>query len=55
MFNFIKRYAERMLDIDLYPLISLLIFFFFFVILTIYVIRMKKSSVNEASQIPLND
>jgi cbb3-type cytochrome oxidase subunit 3 len=55
MFKFIKQYTETIKNAEIYPIISLLIFFIFFVVLTVYVLRMKKSSVKMLSEIPLND
>ena len=54
MFKFIKKYAESMDGIDIYPMISLLIFFLFFVALLYYVKKMDKTKVNEISRIPLD-
>ena len=55
MFKFIKKYAETMDDISIYPIISLLIFFVFFVVLIVYVFRLDKKSLQEISRLPLND
>ena len=54
MFKFIQQYAEKMTDVNIYPLISLVIFFLFFVILTVYVVKMDKKSVAMLSDIPLD-
>lgn len=50
-----KNVLESMQGIELYPLISLAIFFTFFVVLLVWVIRMKKSDIDEISRIPLED
>jgi cytochrome c oxidase cbb3-type subunit IV len=55
MFKFIKKYAESMDGITIYPMISLVIFFLFFVILLYYVKRMDKTKVKEISRIPLDE
>lgn len=55
MFKFIKQYAERMDNAQIYPLISLLIFFGFFVVLLYFVKKMDKNTVRELSDIPLDD
>lgn len=55
MFKFIKKYAETMDHISIYPIISLLIFFIFFVVLLAYVIKLDKKSIQEISRLPLND
>lgn len=54
MFKFIKKYAETMEDISIYPLISLMIFFIFFIALLVYVKKMDKKSVQILSNIPLD-
>ena len=55
MFKFIKQYAEKMDHAQIYPMISLLIFFAFFVILLYFVKKMDKTTVQELSDIPLDD
>lgn len=54
MFKFIKQYAESISNVDIYPVISLLIFFLFFVVLLVMVKRMKKERVSKLSQLPLD-
>jgi hypothetical protein len=54
MFKFIKKYAETMDNISIYPLISLMIFFIFFLALLIYVKKMDKKSVQILANIPLD-
>ena len=54
MFKFIKKYAESMEDISIYPMISLMIFFIFFIALLVYVKKMDKQSVQILSNIPLD-
>lgn len=41
--------------IEIYPMISLVIFVAFFIGLGVWVFRMKKSSIKELSDYPLND
>lgn len=55
MFKFIKQYAEKINNAEIYPMISLVIFFLFFVVLIWYVIKMDKSRVKTLSGIPLED
>jgi len=55
MFKFIKQYAEKINNAEVYPMISLVIFFLFFVVLIWYVIKMDKSRVKTLSGIPLED
>lgn len=54
MFKFIKKYAEDIDGINIYPMISLIIFFLFFVVLLYYVKKMDKTKVKEISRIPLD-
>lgn len=55
MLKFIKGNLENIDDVQIYPMISLLIFFVFFVILFWWVFTAKKSHIEEVSNIPLND
>ncbi|CAN5116043.1 cbb3-type cytochrome c oxidase subunit 3 [soil metagenome] len=55
MFKFIKKYVETMQGVNIYPVISLIIFFVFFVMLLILVKKMKADTVNEISNIPLEN
>ena len=55
MFKFIKQYAESIQDVQVYPMISLLIFFFFFVGLLWFVKKMDKQTVEILSNIPLDN
>ena len=54
MFKFIKKYAESIDGVNVYPMISLLIFFLFFVVSLYYVKKMDKTKANEISKIPLD-
>lgn len=54
MFKFIKKYAESIDNISIYPIISLLIFFIFFITLLYVVKKMDKNRVAELSNIPLD-
>lgn len=54
MFKFIKKYAESIDNISIYPIISLLIFFVFFITLLYIVKKMDKTRVAELSNIPLD-
>ena len=46
---------ETISDIEIYPVIALLIFFLFFVGLILWVFTYKKQTLNELSNLPLND
>ncbi len=55
MFKFIKQYAESIQNVQVYPMISLLIFFVFFVGLLWFVKKMDKQTVEILSNIPLDN
>lgn len=55
MMRFIKQNLTEIDGVAIWPLISLLIFFMFFVGLGIHVWRMRKSHVDDMSQMPLTD
>ena len=55
MFKFIKGNLEQIDNVQIYPLISLLIFFFFFVGLFYWVLTAKKEHINEVSNIPFEN
>jgi cbb3-type cytochrome oxidase subunit 3 len=54
MLKFIRQYADKIGGIEIYPIISLVIFVLFFVAVLVYVRKMKQSSVDEMSQLPLD-
>ena len=55
MLSYIKGHLTSIDGIEIYPIISFLIFFTFFIGLTVYVVRMKKSRIDEIKNIPLED
>jgi cytochrome c oxidase cbb3-type subunit IV len=54
MFKFIKQYAESITNVNIYPMISLLVFFLFFVVLLVLVKRMGKERIAELSNLPFD-
>lgn len=54
MLKFIKGNLENIDNVQIYPMISLLIFFIFFVALFYWVITAKKEHIKEVSNIPLD-
>ena len=54
MLKFIKGNLENIDDVQIYPIISLLIFFIFFVLLFGWAITAKKEYIKEVSHIPLD-
>ena len=55
MFEQIKHNMETIAGIEIYPVLSLLIFFFFFVGLAFCFFFYKKETIQEMSNIPLED
>ncbi|AUP80751.1 CcoQ/FixQ family Cbb3-type cytochrome c oxidase assembly chaperone [Flavivirga eckloniae] len=55
MLKFVKNHMESISDVEIYPIISLLIFFIFFVALFWWVITAKKDYINTVSNIPLDN
>jgi len=55
MLKFIKGNLENIDNVQIYPLISLLIFFFFFVALFYWVATASKEHIKEVSNIPLEN
>lgn len=55
MLKFIKGYVSGIDGIEIYPIISFIIFFVFFLAVTYYVIRAKKSYIDELSNLPFDD
>ncbi len=55
MLKFISGHVSTIDGVSIYPIISFLFFFIFFIAITYYVITMKKSYIDEVSEIPLDD
>lgn len=53
MLKFVKGNLENIDQVQIYPIISLLIFFIFFMVLFYWVITAKKEFIKEVSNIPL--
>lgn len=53
MFKFIKKYAETMDHISIYPIISLIIFFAFFMGVLWYVKGINKTEISDMEKLPL--
>lgn len=47
------NYLERITNISIYPLISLVLFVAFFTVVTLYVFRTPKKTMEEKGHIPL--
>ena len=55
MFEQIKHNMETIAGVAIFPILSLLIFFFLFLGFGIWVYAYKKETIDEISQIPLED
>lgn len=55
MLKFIKHNMETIAGIEIFPVIALLIFFLFFVGLFLWVMTYKKQTIEELSNIPLEN
>lgn len=53
MLKYIKGHMDSIQDIEIFPIISILIFFTFFTALIIWVVTAKKKYIEEVSNIPL--
>ncbi|UPT68700.1 MAG: CcoQ/FixQ family Cbb3-type cytochrome c oxidase assembly chaperone [Sphingobacteriales bacterium JAD_PAG50586_3] len=53
MFKFIKQYAETIVGIEVYPLVSMMIFILFFLGVTAYVFFLRKGYIHEMEELPL--
>jgi cytochrome c oxidase cbb3-type subunit 4 len=54
MLRFIKHNLTGMLNVEIYPLISLIMFTLFFAVMLWYVIKMSNKRVDEMSSMPLD-
>jgi cbb3-type cytochrome oxidase subunit 3 len=55
MLRFIKHNLTSIDGVSIYPIISLLIFFLFFAVMITWVYRMRKTEVDELSNIPFEN
>jgi cytochrome c oxidase cbb3-type subunit IV len=51
----VTKTLEGIADIQIYPIIGLILFFTMFVILIIHVVRLTRNQVEEYSNLPLDD
>jgi hypothetical protein len=54
MLRFIKHNLTSMLDIEIYPLFSLVLFTIFFALALLFVWKMSKERIEELSSTPLD-
>jgi len=50
-----KYYFDRVENVEIWPIISLIIFFTFFIGLIIWLIKMDKSYINKMKNLPLEN
>ena len=55
MLRFIKHNLTSIDGVSIYPIISLLIFFLFFAVMITWVYRMRKTEIDELSNIPFEN
>ncbi len=55
MLKFIKHHMTTIDNIEIYPMITLVLFVSIFVIVAIRAARMKKTEINELANTPLED
>jgi len=55
MLRYIKHHLDSISDVEIYPIISLLLFFIVFVTMLIYVYKIPKTSIEEVSNLPLDN
>ena len=55
MIRFVKHYFEGINDVEIYPIISLVLFFLVFVTMLIHVLRIPKENIKKVSNLPLEE
>lgn len=55
MLKFIKHNLSGIDGVEIYPIISLLLFFTVFVSMLIFVMKLPKRTIDEVSQLPLDN
>ncbi|QCX39430.1 CcoQ/FixQ family Cbb3-type cytochrome c oxidase assembly chaperone [Aureibaculum algae] len=55
MLRYIKHNFDSMVDIEIYPMISLILFFAVFVTMLVHVMRIPKESIESISNLPLEE
>lgn len=55
MIRFVKHYFEGISDIEIYPIISLILFFTVFITMIIHVMKIPKTSIEKNSNLPLEE
>jgi cbb3-type cytochrome oxidase subunit 3 len=55
MIRFVKHYFDGIADVEIYPIISLLLFFIVFVTMLVHVLKMPKKNIEKISNLPLEE
>jgi len=55
MLRYIKHHVDTISGVEIYPIISLLLFFIVFITMLIYVYKIPKKSIEEISNLPLDN
>lgn len=54
MLKFIRNHADKIENINIFPMIGLMIFVVFFIMMLVYVKKMSRDDLNELSNLPLD-
>jgi cytochrome c oxidase cbb3-type subunit 4 len=54
MMKFIRNHADKIENINIFPMIGLMIFVVFFILMLVYVKKMSREDLNELSNLPLD-
>jgi cytochrome c oxidase cbb3-type subunit IV len=54
MLKFIRNHADKIENINIFPMIGLMIFVVFFIIMLVYVKKMSRDDLKELSNLPLD-
>lgn len=55
MLKYIKHHLDSMTDVEVYPIISLILFFTVFITMLVYVVKIPKKSIENISNLPLEE
>lgn len=54
MLKFIRNHADKIENINIFPMIGLMIFVLFFILMLVYVKKMSRDDLKELSNLPLD-
>ena len=54
MLKFIRNHADKIENINIFPMIGMMIFVVFFILMLVYVKKMSRDDLNELSNLPLD-